>query len=266
MSIKSSAIIAGKLNKRVSVVFYLTDNFTGNVINHARIRLIESPLTGAAINKGDGHYVFINLEPAAYTFLIECESYMTIEQEVSISANIAQIYHLQMQHTTNSKLLEGITCIKMIFKDSKGKLIDAGEKRNVVVVGSSNLIRTVEPLVIGQQQLRLYSNHGYRLEGKQWLLYGEHKENIKTQTYQVREDCYLLEQPLLYEHQSGEPLYPMSTLILDEQGAAILPLANYQVLRQELVEILVMNKQQEMSYKVKIEYGNKVILECEELI
>ncbi|KAB2951938.1 hypothetical protein F9B85_10290 [Heliorestis acidaminivorans] len=249
-----------RFKEQASVIFYLTDDHTGNAITNGLIKT-EMAIPLSYVNKKNGYYVFTNLQKKVNTkylcFTIEAEPYVPVEIEVDLTSEAPALFHINMYHKPNSNEIKGLTSIEVVVKEQKQLLVK--EAIGLAVKSSTTSLRLVEDVTTGQEIIKLYSKQSYRLEGKSWLIEAEdgQLESFQIKTYEAKENHYSLEKPLHNQYTAGALVYPLWRLRTDEQARVVLPLPR--VGRgEETVELLLFYKEHRSKLSLKIEEGKKV--------
>lgn len=230
----------GGFKQKAAVVFYLADSFTGRAVTSARISGEGAFPTQPFINKRDGYYVCSNLPPGNYTFVIEAPDYLSLQQELTLTAGAGPaVQQLCLQHAPGSRIIADSTRIAAVVETGPGEVLPGSTVR-VAVISPRAYGRLSETAEQGADWLRFYSKEGTLLEGKEFLLgEAENRESIRITAYDRAADRFLLEAGLLKGHNSGSRLYPSWELRTGAKGEFVLPLPAGTAAAGEAVEVIV---------------------------
>jgi len=211
------------IQKKASLVFQLHDDYTEKPVLTARVR--ENRGGYQAINKRDGYYVFINLEPMEYTFTIEAPNFLRVIKKVDLSVSQEQvIIKVRLQHDVSSNLLNNATRIYGCLKDSLGQPL-VNQHFNVAVLSKANNLRLVEDVKKGSTSIKIYGGDRYFLEGRKLLVMEKEKYAfIEVEIFDTEQDCFRLNQAISSGFKTGATLYYSWQLETNKKGEFLLPI------------------------------------------
>ncbi len=248
-------ISMGGIRSRVSVAFYLVDQFTGLPVKSAHITVEEQMVP--YVNKQDGYYIYVNLPPGKYTFAIQAPNYMAVNKAVELSQDQAKVWQLQvqLQHSLSSRLLDAATKIIGLVQDSKKRPL-ANEKVQAGIITANTYMRLTEEVQKGADSIKPYSREGMLLEGKKLLVVGaKGREVVEVSGYQPEQESYSLTEPLQNDFSSGAQLYPIWDFETDEEGQFVLPVPSQLIGREREVELIVFHQKKSTIQQLEIILG-----------
>ncbi|NLT95943.1 MAG: hypothetical protein GXW85_10550 [Clostridia bacterium] len=231
------------IQKKVSLVFQLIDDYTEKSVVTARVR--ESTGCCQAINKRDGYYVFINLEPKEYIFTIEAPNFLKVTKKIDLAlAQEPVIIKVRLQHGVFSNLLNNATRI-LGRLDNKTGQPQANHSFMLAVISKANNLRLVEDAKKGSTKIKVYGGDKYSLEGRKLLIAEKEKYSfIEIEGYDPEEDCFRLNQPLDLNYKTGAVLYHSWQMETNHKGEFMLP-----------IPLTLINEDKTLKLKVFIDSG-----------
>lgn len=214
----------GSIRKKISMVIRLLDDYTGEEISTGEITLEEKRID--AINKKDGYYVFVNLEPGIYTVQIQAPYYLETAQEVEVSdlSSSFPVVTLRLKHKLGSPRLYHATCIQGQVETEIGRHLSS-QRVYIYLKPSLHQIRLMEKIKKGSRKMRLLIRPTDEMDGQ---MIGFDIENSKElhhtiDFYDRESSTFRLKEPTQQEYEAKTSIYPMWELKTDEYGRFILP-------------------------------------------
>ncbi len=211
---------------RVSAAFLLLDGRDKSPILGASI-LVDG-VRRKMVAKGDGHYVFSNLEPTAHVYDISASGYHPARRTLGADPEaLPEI--IPMQYAPDSLKLRSIPHYRLQFCSGGRPLADTEICLELQTpVGA---LRLVEPARKGEYRLTLGGGYAAAFL-YQPLKAG--KAEIMATGFDRAEGCYELQRALDADLPEGTLLRPFWRLSTDGRGTAILPLLGALMQRDEL--------------------------------
>ncbi len=194
-----------------SVVFLLVDSFNKKPIENAVITCNEN--YGGYVYKGDGYYVYPNLEKYKYHFEIKCNGFNTEIYDLDVEDDETKNIICTMNYLTGSGMFntENRLLLQVMIDEKPLSNSDVSILYKNKIPG----LRIIKSSEEGSKDIYLNSDFDTR------LIYQSYVYNDKTiyiDNYNYMEKCYVIKEPINERISEGDFLSPKWNLTTDKNG------------------------------------------------
>ncbi len=200
----------------------------------------KQPLMGASIlvdgerkpfiSKGDGHYVFINLEPISHEYEISAPGFRPVKRNIPFPPGVLP-FVLALHYDNGGEKIKSMPYFKFVLR-AKGKLLK-NTRFSLTMESSVPSLRVIENAEKGASFLKISSSFQRSMLYQEYICSKDGRE-LMIMGYNWESGMYELQKPLEEAVQQGSLLKPRWNLETDEAGVVVLPVIGSFIQKEEI--------------------------------
>ncbi len=218
-----------KVINRLSISIIVVNSMTKKPINNAVIS--HNGKLGGYISKGEGYYIFNNLESYVYNFKVECQGFITESFEVDLKENDGVNHVCEMYYSVDSaKLLAINKPVALVTLDGKPLVNTPIKFIQEDKVAALRVTRNIEK---GSKFIELNCDYddGFLYQS---YTYEDNERELFINDYDVEKSSYVLEQKTDEDLKLSTLLKPLWNISTDENGMLVVPISDFFVNSEEI--------------------------------
>lgn len=234
-----------------SVVFLLVDSFNKKPIENAVITCNGN--YGGYVYKGDGYYVYPNLEKYKYHFEIKCNGFNTEIYNLDVEDDETKNIICTMNYLTGSRMFNADNRLLLEVMTDEKPL----KNSNVTIVYKNKIpgLRIIKSSEPGSKDIFLNSDFDTRLIYQDYIY---NNNNIYISDYNYMEKCYTIKEGINEEFIEGTFLTPKWNLVTDKNGY-LLFLLNEFFNAKDYVELYIESNGKSQNIKIPLDSNKSAI-------
>lgn len=217
-----------KLGKRVSLVLWLIDQYTGLGCNEKDVTVYLNGKIEAFQRKAGGYLVFTDLPEEVYRVRVEVAHYFAQELDVNLSEIVAQgrIVYLSLVPAPDYSFNTTATLLRASV--SRGKPVNVTATLMSDDCARAKLGR--QGAVVGSREVFLVDVAMFSAPGDSFIIRpagSDNGEPCEIDEPGKGEDNYTLRYPLQEDHERGELLMPVMKTCADDRGEIVVAFRNF---------------------------------------
>lgn len=243
-----------RILSQLSVTFLVINAMTKDPINNAIISCNGKP--GGYISKGEGYYVYTNLENYKYRFEVRCQGFAPQFFEIDLSKNTEYNNVCLMYYSVSSAKLLSVNkpiCLATLngnpLENTAMKIIQGNKVATLRISDTVEDKMNCIELNCGYNRGVLYQFYSYGMECEKELFISDYDDEKK---------AYLTDTIIPEKIKISTLLKPMWKIVTDEKGLFVLPISGV-FTTDNIVNFTIKYKEQSKSINVERSNTSKIL-------